>query len=282
MFSRILIYTGCLAVLPVAALAVGCGDDDEDLGDPGASDAGSADEMLVEQTISEAIAAYDRQDLTAFLAFFTDDGIEDQFDATRQQIQAAADEFFSGPPQLLRGFADTEVDGDEATTEVEWAIAQSIQKEEYELVREDSGPWKINGSESITVAIPSGTNAVDVDLDEFSFEFDMEDIEDGNLAFRADNVGEQPHELVVLKVPAGFTATQLIDSLDADLPADIEIIGFTQADPADDMNLVFTQPLAPGRYMMACFLPDQDDPQEAPHAAKGMISEFTISSQGGN
>ena len=279
---RKLLSLGFLTILPIAALACG-GDDDSDVGEPGASGADSAEGRLVEQTITSAVEAYNRGDLNSFLTFFTDDGLEDQFDATRAEIQAAGDEFFGGPPRMIRGFADTEVDGDDASTEVEWAVAQSIQKEDYDLIREtDGGPWKIDGSSPVTVAIPSGTTGVDVDLDEFSFEFDPADIKNGNLAFRADNIGKQEHELVVLQVPPSYTAQQLLGALDQDIPAGVEIIGFAMADSGDKTNLVFTEALAQGKYMMVCFLPDTDDPMGAPHALKGMISEFTISSQGGN
>ena len=40
---------------------------------------------------------------------------------------------------------------------------------------------------------------------------------------------------------------------------------------------MFTEPLARGRYLMACFVPDETEGDEGtPHALKGMYKEFTI------
>jgi hypothetical protein len=67
------------------------------------------------------------------------------------------------------------------------------------------------------------------------------------------------------------------------LPTGVEFIGAVFAEePGDDTNMVFTQPLEPGHYIMVCFLPDVNDPEETPHALKGMLSDFNITTQGGN
>lgn len=54
-------------------------------------------------------------------------------------------------------------------------------------------------------------------------------------------------------------------------------VGGTDADPGDTTNIVFTKPLAPGRYLLACFVPDETEGENGtPHALKGMYKEFTI------
>jgi hypothetical protein len=42
--------------------------------------------------------------------------------------------------------------------------------------------------------------------------------------------------------------------------------------------MVFTGPLAAGRYGLVCFFPS---PQDVPHAFLGMVSEFSVGTAGG-
>ena len=44
-------------------------------------------------------------------------------------------------------------------------------------------------------------------------------------------------------------------------------------EPGDTRNIVFTDSLPDGRYVMLCFLPDTDG---APHVSKGMWKEFRV------
>jgi hypothetical protein len=268
-------------MLPFGALIAACGgDDDDDIGDPLSPSAGGSRERQVEQAIQSALDAYNAGDVNTFLSYWTDEGLREEFGASRQQILASPDEYLGGPPRTVRDFSDTSVRNDSAFTKVEFAVGKAIQREDMILLLQ-SGAWKINASTQAKVDIPGGTDAIDVDLDEFSFEFDASDIKDGNIAFKADNVGDQPHELVLVKVPANFSLSQLLDDASGAPPADVEILGYTMADPGEEANLVFTEDLAAGRYLMVCFLPDTQDPQQTPHAAKGMLSEFNIAAEGG-
>jgi hypothetical protein len=269
---------GTLIVVPLALLVIACGGDDPEVGDEGGANDAARNE--VEQSIRSAVDAYERQDVNTFLSFWTDTALEEQFNASREEIRAAGGDFLGGPPQTIRSFSDTEVRGDSARTRVEWAIAQSITREEFDLLRQD-GTWRINSVEPLAVSIPDGVDKIDVDLDEFSFEFDVSEIQNGNIAFSADNIGEQAHELVLVSVPPDFTIQQLLQVTSGGMPEGVEFVGFTMLGSGEDGNLVFQEPLVPGKYMMVCFLPDEADPEQAPHAVKGMISEFSIVTQGG-
>ena len=268
MSKKLLLLIPALLVLPLLALA--CSDDDGGTGngDPAARGA-------VEQTISGAIAAYGRQDLATFLNYWTDDGLQSEFGATRQEITAAGREFFGGPALSLGNFVKTDVKGDKATSDFELVFGISKSPQRFELVQQN-GAWKIDATQDLKASIPSGTTAVDVDLDEFSFKVDTAKLAGGNFAFRMDNVGEQEHELVLLKVPASFGLQQLLQAVDQDVPEGVEPVGFGgPVQPGDDSTLVFTQRLSAGKYMMVCFLPDENDPS-TPHILKGMGVEFNV------
>ncbi len=121
-----------------------------------------------------------------------------------------------------------------------------------------------------------GVTPVEVDLDDFSFTYDTAAIAEAEqLAFRADNVGEQEHEISLARIPADADIDELLMS-EAE-PEGVEFLGGATAEPGDSANLVFVEPLGPGRYVMVCFLPDTSEGEDGqPHALLGMVSEFTI------
>jgi hypothetical protein len=132
------------------------------------------------------------------------------------------------------------------------------------------------------VAVPDGTTLVHVDLNEFAFAFNPDDVTGANVAFEAANVGEQQHELAIARIPADADLDALIAEFagggpDTPPPAGVEFLGaVAPVEPDATQNLVFVDPLTPGRYAMLCFFPDTDDPEETPHALLGMVNEFTI------
>ena len=285
MSRKLLVPALLFLFLPASLLAMACSDGDPDTvpgvdstqaadGSNGSSDL--AARAQVEQTIRETVEAYADQDLARFLENWTADGLQTEFGGTRQEIEDVGAEFFGGPPIVLRNFLETNVDGDEATSEFELVFGISLSPQRYELVKDD-GTWKINSTEEIQAEIPPGTTTVEVAMDDFSFDYDASQAASGNIAFRAENVGEQPHELILLKVPAEFTVEQLLEAADQEIPEGVEAVGFAgPVESGDEVTLVFTETLSNGKYMMVCFLPDEEDPEGTPHVIKGMASEFNV------
>lgn len=128
--------------------------------------------------------------------------------------------------------------------------------------------------EHLSPEIPSGVTAIDLSMSEFAFSFDASAVtSDQTIAFSVENVGEQPHEIGLARVPADFDLQAALQSEEE--PPGIEEIGFLDPqDPGATANLVFTEPLEPGRYVMVCFIEDPATGQ--PHALLGMFSDFTI------
>jgi uncharacterized cupredoxin-like copper-binding protein len=276
-------------VLPLSIFVIGCSSDDGDsdsapAGSPapaGTIPAAAATQVTgpageVEAAMRAAIDAYNQKNLPVFLSYWTDDGLKAEFDATKAELQAAGPEFFEGPPLSLKSISNTSVSGTNATSEVELAFGLGVERTKYDFVREGN-TWKIDGGEDLKAAIPSGTTAVDVTLDEFSFAFDRSKLAGGNVAFNLKNEGEQPHELVLIKSPASFGLNQLL-AMDpnAEPPPGVEFLaGAGPIDPGKDGRLVFTEKLA-GHYLMVCFLPDITQGEDGPpHFTKGMAVEFT-------
>jgi hypothetical protein len=270
-----------LAALTLIATAVltACGDDDDDeAGITGTPATPTQEEAAAQQTVRQALEAYNRQDIATFITFWTDRGLQDEFGVTRQEI-AANPADFAGPPQTIRSFTETEIEGNEASTDAEFVIGRGVLLQRLNLVRQD-GTWKIDSTEPLQARVPSGVTTVDVEMKDFAYEYDMSKIGDGNIAFKAENTGSQPHEIVLLKVPPDFNLEQALQSPVE--PAGVETIALLPpVDRGDEGMLVFTDKLEPGRYLMICFLPDTSDPQGTPHALKGMTSEFDVAVAGG-
>jgi hypothetical protein len=284
MHKRFLVLAALLVVAPFSLLAVACSDDDD--GDTSAPAAGvtpaatraSGEAAAVEQTMRSAVDAYNKQNMAEFLSYWTDDGLMAEFDAARADLQAAGAEFFEGPPLMLQSIGNTSVSGNDATTEVELAFGIGVEKDKYSLVKE-GGAWKIDGSEPQLASIPSGVTGVDVKLDEFSFTLDQNRLRGGNVAFNLDNVGDQDHEMVLIKSPASFGLTQLLQLQSEELPAGVEFVAAAGPIPSGEKGrIVFTEKLS-GHYMVVCFLPDTESAEETPHFLKGMAVEFTITPQ---
>jgi hypothetical protein len=84
----------------------------------------------------------------------------------------------------------------------------------------------------------------------------------------------------IAKIPDAATIGDLVQQLAAaqggDVPG-VKFIAGTGAAPGEKSNVVFAEPLGPGRYVMICFRPDTTEgPDGPPHALKGMVHEFIV------
>ena len=186
---------------------------------------------------------------------------------------------FMGEPSFTNPeFRETTVDGDTATTEVQAVFGQmAVTAFRYTLVRQD-GTWKIDRKDGIAVKIPDGTETIGAETYEFAFNIDTDALAaaTGPVAIAIDNIGAQPHELAIIRVPADADVLALFGPGGG---SGMELIAQEGSlEPGESLNLVFTQPLEPGRYVILCFLPDvTEGPEGTPHVFKGMMTEFTKS-----
>jgi plastocyanin len=274
------LYAVLAAILIGSAFVLGCGGDDDGDG-TGASQptsmagGGTEEEQAVEQTIRGVVEAYTAGNTEQFLSYWTDEGLNNEFGATADEIRGAGPDFFAGPPVELGGISDVQVDDDSATAEFEFVFGTVLQPQRYILVPQGNA-WKISDTASFDAEIPSSASAVEVGMNEFAFEFDAASVKT-NAAFRLVNTGQQPHEAVLLAVQPGFTVEALLQADPDTLAANVQIVGFAGPyEPGDDGTMVFTEPLTPGSYMFVCFVPDTADPEQTPHAAKGMATAFEV------
>lgn len=247
-----------LAASMFAVVAVACDDDEA-----------TAEELQEVEGIAKETIESDGSNAEFFFAHVTDNVIEGVLFSTRDECQAAPAECI-GEPLAIETISATEIDGDSAST----VATTELGDFDVGLIRED-GVWKVDSFVAASDEIPDGATVVDLDLDDFAFVFDPDKIpDDGNLAFRATNVGDQAHEVVVIGIPGGSTFEEALEAVGAEevppLAAKIFIL------PGQQVNMAFDPPLAPGNYGLVCFFPDVQDPEFTAHFEKGMFAEFTI------
>jgi uncharacterized cupredoxin-like copper-binding protein len=149
---------------------------------------------------------------------------------------------------------------------------------EYQFVAEkwtlvqDGEYWKIDSLESVTPEPEGDTAVLGFDLTEYAFtpEGAGTTTEYPVLMIHGNNMGQEAHEIVVLKLPEGMTVDQLL--ADESLFSQVEFIGQISLEPGQlgDMALVN---LPAGKYSMVCFFTAPDGQS---HAAKGMTLDFEV------
>lgn len=279
------------ALVACAALFAACGGDDDATSTPTAAPTASptpspdANAAAAEQFMRDLVVTYnsgdaqgfvDKFDDKAILEFDGDDPASPAADARASVLQNAG----GGALVTERSFSDISTTGDITTLTFD-SVNGSILNLEIFKLKKSGSTFVIDGYESLSPELPAGVTALTVEATEYKYILDKTKITAGQQAFAFSNAGSQFHELRLLKVDATTPAQQIVDDALAvtdpsNLPADIEAdVGAGYAAPgAPASNIVFAEPLAAGRYIMICFIPDQTD--NVPHAGHGMFSEITI------
>jgi len=125
--------------------------------------------------------------------------------------------------------------------------------------------------------IADATTRVAVRLDEWVIVPNPRSVPAGRVGFVVENVGKEPHELVIIKgVAPGALPTDRHGALDESrLPAGA-LVGEIEAFPAGETcDGVFA--LTPGEYTLVCNLTEKEDKKVESHLGEGMVTTFTVS-----
>jgi hypothetical protein len=286
---RKLIFLTFAALLACAALFAACGGDDDATSTPTVAPTASptptpdAVSAAAEQFMRDLATGYNSGDIQGFIDKFSDKGIvefaDEGPDTPADQARADTLQFAAGGTVTIHTISDVSTTGDVTTLTVDSDDGSILQRQVFQL-KKSGTTFLIDGSAIGSPDVPAGVAAVTVEATEHKYILDATQIAAGQQAFAFSNIGSQFHELRLLKVDATTPTQQIVDDALAvedpsQLPADIEAdVGAGFAGPGQTSNVVFVDPLAAGRYIMICFIPDATD--EQPHAAHGMFKEFTI------
>lgn len=246
--------------LLVAIMASACDDD-------GDGEASAEEIAAVEEIIRQAFSS-GAENADYLFAHATNNLIETVLFSTREECQANAEECL-GDPSAVESVSGTAIDGDSATS----LLTVDFGTFQVGLVRQGD-VWMLDNLEAASDEVPAGAASVALGLSEFAFTFDEAAIPaDGNFAFHVSNNGAQPHEVIVMGIPAEGTLQEALEAAGEDTPpAGFKV--FIQ--PGQEVDMAFEAALEPGRYAMVCFFPDTTDPEQTPHMEKGMLGEFTL------
>jgi hypothetical protein len=241
---------------------------------------GSSEAGAVEGTLRRAVDAYNRGDVEDFLALHTDQAIEQEYGLPRDLAAPRIAEFIGQPPIELRRLSNVAVAGESATLDFERTQGKVVVLERVSLIK-SRGDWKLDGFEDQPLDIPATVTPIGIEMGEFTFAVDSSAVRDGNIALTVGNGGQQDHEAVVARIGADTKLDELVPAIaqsggGSPPPGVEEIVAFGAYEPGETANVVFAEPLQPGRYGIFCFFPDVNDPEHTPHALKGMFAEFSI------
>lgn len=259
-------------LLPLAALLLtigvaACGDDDDGGGEEDRQQI--ADIVLQVASVNGAEAAQDEIDF--YLAHVTDSFVQEfgseSVEACGQDAAACIGEPLPNPAVDPESVS---IDGDSATAE----ISSDIGGFGIELVREGED-WKLDGFFVPDDEIAEGTDVIDLQLQDFAFDADLESdaVASGDFAFHVTNSGEQPHEVVLIELPADGAIEEVLQ--DPSFAPEPIFVKFPYG-PGEESDVALPEPLDAGRYGLVCFLPDVSDAEGTPHAFLGMVAEFNV------
>lgn len=130
----------------------------------------------------------------------------------------------------------------------------------------------VRGGKPVAVSVPKA----DVTITQEDFGFGLShSITAGIHTLRVLNHGTQPHEVVVVRLAPGATASDFAAAAEprtSTPPPGAPIGGVVGIERGGDAY--FTAQFEPGRYGLICFFPDRAT--GAPHFAKGMTLDFTV------
>lgn len=210
----------------------------------------------VEEAVRRTFLAYNRQDLPAFKAGWTEKGFEQAYELPKEKVTGLDQlSLLSFRPYTIGEFSNTTVNGKSAATEVELTYGEVRESHRMALVREEDG-WKMDQDEKLD-NIPKDATVVDAKLKFFIIELERTRLAAGAVAFKITNADTRPHEFIVKRVAESESE---------------ETIGMTKPlKPGENATLILTN-LMPGRYVVLCNMVTRDI---MPYAY-GMRTEFFI------
>ena len=133
-------------------------------------------------------------------------------------------------------------------------------------------PWMLDSEQRRPPTAPSGADAIDVEIGDLSFAVEPAMVSGPDVVLRGDNTDSIDHEMLVLKLDAGFTTQDILRATGPDLPPQAAYIGEVPVRTGQQQDLVLVD-LEAGQYTIVCLFPDSEG---IPHLAQGMAATFTV------
>ena len=225
----------------------------------------SAHKAEAEAALLAAFLAWNRKDREGFAASFTNNGISE----TSLSVPANLGE----PPIALRRLMDATVTGDTATIHAMFALGTQRHSVRYSMAKK-AGVWKIDGEERLSPKVHGDTPVLDVKLDGCARVSDSVVMIDRMVAFKVRNSGQEHPLLILKRVPEDVDQGRLLQD-DVTLSQGVGDVAFIRDTRAgEDINIAFTQPLQPGRYVLLCYPEEPGGIKRV--AAEAIVATFMV------
>lgn len=265
--------------------------------DGGGSAEPATDADAVEAAVRASIEAENDKDTDAFLALWTDEGLEEYDVGSREELKAAHDHGegrLGEDPAEIHRFDDITIENSAATAIVDAKRVESqavtpLFRLRFELIKRE-GEWLLNGFEFLGgPPAEEGTDVVEIRAQEYAFVLEEGEVP-GDVAFTFRNVGEEQHELTLFKGPDDLDIEQAaedladVDPSDLDnLPEGYQVDHISFAEPKKSVDIGFAEPMPAGTYVLACYIPQggfpedgEPDPNAKSHFELGMRAKLSV------
>lgn len=197
----------------------------------------------------------------------------------REEYIAIADELTPVPTQILDVLDVSQPAANRAQATVTQVVGNQLMRAEWTFEhapaadrQQGENPWRLAGERQLPAPAPPGARAIDVAIGDRSFTLDSSTATASDVVLRGDNRSAEDHEMLVLRLAAGYTTDDLLRATGPDLPQEVTYIGEQPVKAGAERDLVLVD-LPAGTYTLVCLFPDA---QGIPHLAQGMEAEFQV------
>lgn len=177
-------------------------------------------------------------------------------------------------PYALVNVENALAEGNTATATVTYTAGRQLITREwtYELMSEDGQDyWQAKSETVVPTEIPTDAATIQIVINDGSFELNTTTVSSGNIVFDVTNVGEAPHEVLLVRAPAGTNAGDFAAAPNG-LPAGSTFVGQVTV-PAGTQGKIVLLDVRPGTYMIVDLLPGESG---LPNVSDGMFVEFSV------
>jgi hypothetical protein len=265
-----------VAALAIATLvAAGCGDDDDTASTDPANEAdsagtggGSDDEAYCAATLAVETAPEPDIDFPTATEEEITAGMQDWVDQTLrplvEDVVATAPDEIGADVDVMTQALDQVAAGDPSAFDAPEVVEASNRVHAFDL---DTCGW----------------TSQSVEASEYSFAGLPDEMPAGTTSFEFSSVGDQVHELILVRRNDGVTETaeELLALPEDEAMAKMTMLGSPAFAPPGSSDYKVVD-LEPGDYIAVCFIPmgmtsvDGPPPDGPPHFTQGMVAEFTV------
>ena len=220
-----------------------------------------------EAALLAAFLAWNRKDREGFIASFTDEGIS--------QTLLAVPETVGEPPIALRRMMNAAVIDETATIHAMFALGTQRHSVRYSMAKQ-GGVWTIEGEERLSPKVHGDMPVVNLQLDGCSRLSKSNTVIDRIVAFRVENSGQEHPHLILKRVPEGIEPGMLLHGDIAPPGGTAEVAFVRETKTGESINVAFTEPLQPGRYVLLCYPPDPVGFKRVQPAAGSIVATYAV------